>query len=330
MAKLFRDIAEFRKYVGVNANMAFDLVEPFLANAEIIHIRPLLGDELYDEISVAYLNDTINAESPEKTLLEHIQRTLANYAMYEGLPVLLTQLSNIGVKEVQSKDGSTAPVRQWVFEQQREQFINAADAAAEEMLRYLDSNRGDFETWTESAVFAAQHELVIRSAKELAQYVSTNGSRRIYLAILPFIRLAQEEYLLPLLGQALYDDIIDKIKAGTEDTFEKMDILRRGVANMAIAKSMPQLAISLRGNGLFISGRQDMYSGNTSTTTQEVRALGAFKESCESSAMAAFRTLKQWLDENYSDNELYQDMIQNKNPRYTLPKNGCSSSSFIV
>lgn len=328
---IFKTIEEFRQYVNINANASLAMLEPFIDQARLEYMEPLFGSELYDALSAAYAAaPAAPLSAAYAALLPYVQRAQANYTLYRALPHMMTQIGSLGVQEQRSRDNTGEPARQWVVNEQRASYLIAGDAYAEAALKFLENNRVNYAVWTASAAFTESQSDFIKNSTQLSEVINCQNSRRFFLALRPFLRQAQEAYLVPCMGQSLYDSIVTQLRSGTV-IFAKIALARKATAFLGLVMAIPHLQLVHTAQGLSVASNFDgIKSVGPANSAVEGPRLATLMSSCESQGMSALRQLKLWLDDNMADDELYSSQDPNQNPAYTIPDNTGSKSSFVV
>ena len=89
---------EFKHFLPVNVNTAFDTLAPALGDAEHKYVRSLLGDQLWNELADYYAQSL--SDNPVKTaLVERIQSAVIRIAYYENFSLLAVTLTDSGVQD---------------------------------------------------------------------------------------------------------------------------------------------------------------------------------------------------------------------------------------
>jgi hypothetical protein len=319
MARLFKTTADIKGYAAIHKAMSFDSLTPYIDAAEIEYIKPLLGDALYAALVASY-NGTI--ASPYIALLPYVQRPLAYYTIYNALPFLNATISDMGVQEQQSREGTSTPARQWAYEQLRRENIRNADLFAEDLLAFLEANKSTYTTWATDTT--KTKALFVDNSTTLGRMIGQHSSRRLYLAIKPYLLQAEEQMIVPATGQDLYDDFKTKHAAGTLSA-TVIKHCQRIAAYYAMYLAYDFLQVEITTSGLSVSSYNDGVNNKAVAA-----AKGKAQERYYNQAVQATRIFKEYLDVNYADNELYETELDSDEPfRYYLPDN-TGKTSFMV
>lgn len=133
----------FKQHSPVTSNTDITEFVPYIAIAQDLHIAPLLGEPLMDELCDEVENNILSSENSE--LLVRIAPALSFYAVYQALPFHWATIVNKGltVRESENSKGvdikDLAQLRQWIK--------NDADALKSQLYDFLSRNKGDYPLW---------------------------------------------------------------------------------------------------------------------------------------------------------------------------------------
>ena len=206
---LLKNIDDLKVHLGraVNRATTDEFLLPYVQLAQDEFVLPAIGQPMLTELDTQY-NATVptTLTTPNAALLKRLQRALAWYAYWKYLPFSIGNDGDNGLQE-QATD-KTAPVRIGVLEKrQRESIINASNAI-ESALQYLDQNKASYPTWLASDAYKATKDLFISSATGLTEHLPfVKNSYRLFLTLQPYLRRAERQAILPLVGQPMYDEL---------------------------------------------------------------------------------------------------------------------------
>jgi hypothetical protein len=280
---------EMHTLCGVNLNMDFASLAPFIEQAEREYIIPVLGIQQYG---------ILNNGAPQiidQNLHAQVKIPLAWYAKYIAIPHLLARISDLGVQEVSSKEGTSVPVRQWSSRDVRVSCLHSADTALEQLMDWMERNAINLPTWTNSTNYTINRELFLSRATDIQAYFDIGGSRRAYMKLKPYILRAEDEVVRPLLGDAFFAHLKGLLIAGGATPVEE-DIIKRvrkvcTYATLQIAAPFVQFKLSQM--GLTLSTGQE---GLDSTDQPSTQAYYLLLKGIKDDADKLKNELKQWLD----------------------------------
>jgi len=232
---------------GVNDTFGVDVLAPDLELVLSQDVRPLLGDELVDELLAAQAADTLT--DAQDKLVYYLQGALANLALVEYLPLAQVQLSQMGVA---LKVDKTAFL--WQIRDLRASFVRKGYNYLERALTLLDKpSEADFEVWRQSAAGAAARQYLLSSARDFSEWCNIGASRLVFNALLPSLRKVEAFDVAPTLGPEFYQEL--KQQARTRSlTLENALLLsmyvQPALASLTVAKAVPEVGLSLNGQAL--------------------------------------------------------------------------------
>ena len=94
-----QNAAEFKRCLPVNVNTSFVTLAPAIATAEQNHVRPLMGDTLFNELATYYSENGIEGSSAEKNeLVSYVQMAVVRLAYWESFDQLAVTMSDRGLQ----------------------------------------------------------------------------------------------------------------------------------------------------------------------------------------------------------------------------------------
>ena len=338
---LFRNTADLKLYTDVHKQTDWATLRLYVQQAEPTYTVPFIGAEMYKKYNTL-VNDPANAAktfeqifTDEKDLFAFnlIASALANYALFEAFPFLNTAVGDIGVAQQSSKEGTTNPAAQWRYEGRRWAHLLNGDRFTDQLLEYLEKNATFFTDWAASESFTINKDLFIADSYKLSKYIGTNGSRRAFLALRSHIRMAEKKYIIPAIGQELFDELKTQLQTNpstVSDVNKKLlPLIEEGLAWAAYYEGLPFLVVKFDTTGV------QVISANDSIVNKQAADQNA-KEVARSTAAHNMDTflgsLKRYMVDHSSDYPLYVSSLgyDNETPRYRRPYNYYNSGMFRV
>lgn len=249
---LFKNTAKIKEYAQIEAT-DFNTVKHIIAQIEDKHIQPILGTE-YTNLNEAYTNaateTTLNAA--HIALLEKCRRIIAPYLCYYYAPVADGALTDAGFRRMETNTHKTA--YQYQLKNYMEANLKMAENATEALLSFLEANITDYTTWHDSEQFEEYRKLFIKTGTEFYKIFPTDSPFSIYWACRSKMFDIEQNEILPLLSNTLFEDLKNKSLDDTLTINETLLIgkLKHAIAHLAIAYSIPMLNMNIGRNGLTI------------------------------------------------------------------------------
>jgi len=123
-------------------NNDFDpaLVDEYIIKAQRKYIRPLLGEDFYDEILTQSAAASLTSDNT--TLVNsYLKPCLSYYVIYESLPQIKNSISSSGVVEFGHEFANAAPRRDYAA--LRSQILTDADDWRAEVIKFIKDSQED-------------------------------------------------------------------------------------------------------------------------------------------------------------------------------------------
>ena len=179
MELLINSSEELRQLTGnYYANNDFSKVVGDIEQATE-ELTELVGEKVMEQAAIGN-----NAE-----LLKKVQRPIAILATLRLYRKNDLSHEDDGRKFKVSTDGTDKLPWEWQLDRDDSMHLEEYYRAVDALIRYL--NKTNLKEWTESDTYIETQKLIIRSGRELNCYFPTEGSERLYLMLVPFIREVQ-------------------------------------------------------------------------------------------------------------------------------------------
>lgn len=288
-------------YPDVNRNKSWSQLEPYIRQAEQKFIIPFLCKDFYAELVA---NDLGSPTAIDEEIIELTRDALAYYTIHHAMPHINMIISDQGLMENSSSDGTAAPVTMWRYKNTRWETINHADDTLDRLLQRLEElvaeGETDVDTWKDSDCFTSNVSCLFRSTQQLRECIHMKRSRRTFVALVPFLKKAEEQFVRTVLCDDQYDRICAGIIAG-DLTAEEENLLakcRPVSANYGLLKAIPHLRIQIEDDGLkMVSSTDGMNMKQNASET----AIAQLRAQLEADAKTAQADLREFLYANADD-----------------------------
>ncbi|MDO7849232.1 hypothetical protein Q5H92_22905 [Hymenobacter sp. M29] len=249
MRSLITTLDQFRAHVRLNASTEdqdyFLSLQADILLAEDDHLRPLLGDSFYDG-----LLDTVAAEGDvvQERLRYLLTSALANLAMLSFADLAQLQISGSGVQIISNEREKTA--FQWQIDALKASCATKGFNQLEKALAYLEAHRTDFPTWNGVPAADSARALFLNTAAQFSEHYNISNSRLTFLNLLSINRKMERFALVPVLGQAYYDELKAQHASGTlspENAAVVADYLRPALAHITMGSAIGEMSFALNG-----------------------------------------------------------------------------------
>ena len=329
---------DFLKYYGgAHRNLHSSTLMPYEEPALRAYLLPHLGRSFYDVLN-AYDESGTNDKPRLTEALKLLKRSLVYYMMYDALPDLNVQLTDLGPQQTNDGNGTSNSPSQWSFKAKRWNSMRQADQTLDQLLQFLEEQEGeDFATWRASVERSRQRCSVFSSPREIDQHLNIQGSRRAYDTIIPYFRKAEWRYLEPVLGQEFLKEIATQY-AKPEDGKPLHDraivLTQRVLAEYGLLMAIPNLTCVIDGEGIVIVSRRDGFDERSgSGLVYNQAAIARLQQSAEGNGATALQDLRAFLRKNADADELTtyksSDAYPRAEPSNTIISDPDSGAVFL-
>ena len=251
----FKTSEEFKKFLPVNTNTSFVTLSPAIITAEHRYILPILGSDLFSDMSNYYDKGLLDDENRNQ-LINYIQNAVIRYAFWDSFSQLVVQFNENGI----TANSGEAPVYRYQEDNLKESLHQQAAYWTNEMISYLELNIEVFASFEKSEYFTVVKDSLIKDLSEFNKIISINKDFRIFQRLRPFISNAETLELPARLGE----DLCKKIKSASGDSAPIngiMPAIKAFVATWSYAQAIPTLNLTSTASGLMTESEKSMSGG---------------------------------------------------------------------
>lgn len=308
---LFKTTAELKTYIAsIDVNTTFATLLPYIKDAEVQFIIPIIGQELYDQINGQYNTVPATLTVDNTALLPYIQKPLAYYAQLLAIDELSVTFGDKGTRDHSSSEHSN-PAPRWKQEKLELKLLTKADRQADLLLGFLEKNAtaSKYSLWFADMQLNTKMSGVILYNTALAsKYIDINESRRIFLRLKKYIKDVEGSIIKKLIGSAQYDLLVSQLQTLTTIPTASANLLAKLepiIAKRALFNALPLMRVSKGENGgLFLYSGTDELLKHLATEL-DVKAFMKALQSGDFGYESDEQELKQFIDDNIN---LYPDI----------------------
>lgn len=193
-------------------------------------------EELAELVGEKVMELAIGGTKPE--LLKKVQRPIAILATLRLYRKNDLSHEDDGRKFKVSTDGTDKLPWEWQLDRDDAMHLEEYYRAVDALIRYL--NKTNLKEWTESDTYIETQKLLIRNGRELNHYFPTEGSERLYLMLVPFIREVQTRTVSRAYGEG-WSELLQEKGQETEAHYAAS----MAVALLAMSTALRRLPLRL-------------------------------------------------------------------------------------
>lgn len=325
MGALITTIAEIKTHIAVNLANNIESIRPYIEEAEIKYIKPILGSAFYEELLAEYESSGSGSGDPIESfeeLLMKIQRPLVYFAYAMYAPTGNIQISDSGFHIATTETKKTA--FQWQVTDAVDSWLELAHQGIDQLLEFLELNIEDYPSWKDSDGYTVFRETFITTAKEFSGFVNIHNSRRVFITLKSIMKKVEEFELMNVLGEDFYNelkaDVLDESSgSGSGDGIESDNLvifpwIKSAVAHLTVARAAVDNYIQLSADGVHMIATSGVNMKAKKTADQA--ATMPYVVAAERDGKAYLHKLRDYLNKNaseekyatYYESDLYEEI----------------------
>jgi len=328
-ASLNTNLEEIRQYLSVSQSGSFDKIKPHIAAAEILYIKDILGEELYNVLNEYYNSFTGETKPPVDPVMEAIlpltQNALINFAYYVGADEMSVHITDAGIQLI--TDETHKQAFQWQIEQAKASWLSKGYLFSDILLTYLEEHCADFPTWKASPAYTQLKDCLLYTTTQFNEVFHIRNSRRLFLSLKPIIRSIESKFIVPTVSQLYYDDLLVNIRGNKLTPDDKLILarLRPAIAHYSMAEAITRFSVDVFPEGVYSNLVSSFGTIQAKNPTNKVdKALAV--DSLNRYASTELQSAQEFLDANASQ---YRFTIYFNSSSYHSPSSENRRAEFL-
>jgi hypothetical protein len=300
---MIRDIGTLQQFVNVDANSAFEVLLPFLKEAEKT-ISELISPEQMAAVKTAYTAATSDAalSADMLNLINYIRPVLANYAMQKAVPRLQFAVSTSGALITSNEFQKTA--FSWQIRDAVDGYMNAGDGAADDLLEFLEANKTTYTLFANSSAYTEFKNCLVFNTAQFNAIRPINNSRRVFRLMKPYLMDVQDLLIKSAISEAYLNELLlqSKNNALTADNKTVLDLLQKAMCNMAASLALLEFTVTIDHDRATISTSRstEIPSGKESPDNKYDKRIALIAAQWRSTGESYLKSAIDYLNKNAS------------------------------
>lgn len=257
---------EFKRCLPMGVNTSYKTMAPAIATAELLRIKPILGEKLFCEAADYYDTKGTSGESDAmNALVELLQMTAVRLACWDSFAQLAVMMTDDGI---QNNKGEKRAYR-YETDALRESLRRQGYEYLNKVLEHCTANIGELSAFESSPYYTSRQDSMIRSMAEFERFISIHGDFCVFMKLREYIEETEAMELPFRIGESL----LERLKRD-RDSSDCRPIVRgvmAFVAHWSMAEAAPFLNITSTAQGLTIVSEESNQGGmvaNSATPEQ--------------------------------------------------------------
>lgn len=322
MATLVKDIEDIKKHVSVYESLEWDILKPYVVQADRKFLVPAIGQSLYDQYGTQPTD-----EVPLK-VFNLLCEASSHLALFLYVPIGNVVINDHGIMVENTQ--YTKSAEWWQVRDVRRSFLEAGFSALDEAVRLMESNESQFVKWKESDSYTVFMELFVKRTDTFNRWFNIGNSRRSFLALRPHMLEVHHQYFVGKLGVETVARINFTTKPLTTlstelaqgTPFKVMELLQASQVNYTIAKAIESGMFEVSPTGIY--QKLDDFPGQRTKTLDEVQV----NRLMQNKLIAGEEYYKKALALIESSPEDFPEYTAGETAKFVTPTNTKSTVSF--
>jgi hypothetical protein len=259
---LFQNVNEIKIILPIGVGNDFNRLKPHIENAENRYIKPLLGFDIYNQLSELYI--TQESHEPDETeilhreLLGKVQFATIHLAFYIGFDFLNVSVTDAGFQRIETE--RTKGLFKYQEDAIKTFFAETGFNALDDILTFLDLNIEFFEQFMNSENFNKLITSFLPNVKTIEEIpFNIHRSNLIFLALKPSVAYIEDTAIRPVLGETIYATVKSEMANEVVDVKVRvlLDYIRKPLIYLASAMLMEETGATLGDKGLYFAKNED-------------------------------------------------------------------------
>lgn len=307
--------AELKGLIGfIYKSIIFDNLASYIGFAER-DIRKIIGKAVFEVAEDHYLSDNYQYEGEGEVraewiildeLVAKIQYPVAIGAYRRYVPSNDVTHSNKGRQIFVSEEEK--PAFEWMINKDNENLSALYHEAVDVLLEFLDENidttylageEGEEEDtilipWGTSKEYEASKQIMVPNVEEFEKVFLIGRSRMTYLALVPFMRIIQQNEIRAVITPDRYDEILEQLldKDVSEGNQLILDKICPPLVLLSLSMAVKRLSSEILPAGIFTNIVTNVVAGKTPAPKSERNELSA---SLQKDGMAELAKLQEHI-----------------------------------
>jgi hypothetical protein len=259
---LFQNVNEIKTILPIGVGNDFNRLKPHIENAENRYVKPLLGFDIYNQLSELYI--TQESHEPDQTeilhleLLRKVQFATIHLAFYIGFDFLNISVTDAGFQRIETE--RTKGLFKYQEDAIKTFFAETGFNALDDILTFLDLNIEFFEQFMNSENFNKLITSFLPNVKTIEEIpFNIHRSNLIFLALKPSVAYVEDTAIRPVLGETIYATVKSEMANEVVDVKVRvlLDYIRKPLIYLASAMLMEETGATLGDKGLYFAKNED-------------------------------------------------------------------------
>lgn len=259
---------EFIKCLPLGVQTSFTMMAPAIATAELLRVRPMIGDALFERAAIYYASHEAE-DATLKQLVALLQMTVVRLACWDSFDEIAVMMTDAGISDNQGEKRVyryQADALKRTLQRQGYEYLN-------KVLEFCTANIAELPEFKQSQYYSTRKDSLIHSMADFEKYISIGGDFCVFARLREWIESTETMELEFRIGAGLKKALLEH---GEEEKYRP--IIRGAaafVAHWSMSEAAPFLNLVPTAQGLMVVSEEGRQGGSVmnGATTEQVAAF---------------------------------------------------------
>ena len=246
---------EFIKCLPVGVQTSFTMMAPTIATAELLRVRPMIGDSLFDRAADYYASHETEDETL-KQLVELLQMAVVRLACWDSFDEIAVMMTDAGISDNQGEKRVyryQADALKNTLQRQGYEYLN-------KVLEFCTANVSKLPEFEQSQYYTTRQNSLTQSMADFEKCISIGGDFCVFAKLREWIEQTEAMELEFRIGAGLKTALLEH---GTDNKYRPIiRSVAAFVAHWSMSEAAPFLNLIPTAQGLMVVSEESRQGGN--------------------------------------------------------------------
>jgi hypothetical protein len=246
---------EFIKCLPLGVQTSFTMMAPAIATAELLRVRPMIGDSLFERAAAYYASHEAE-DATLKQLVALLQMTVVRLACWDSFDEIAVMMTDAGISDNQGEKRVyryQADALKSTLQRQGYEYLN-------KVLEFCTEKVSELPKFKQSQYYTIRQNSLIHSMADFEKHISIGGDFCVFAKLREWIEQTEAMELEFRIGAGLKTALL---KHGTDNKYRPIiRSVEAFVAHWSMSEAAPFLNLIPTAQGLMIVSEESRQGGN--------------------------------------------------------------------
>lgn len=246
---------EFIKCLPLGVQTSFTMMAPAIATAELLRVRPMIGDSLFERAATYYASHKAE-DATLKQLVALLQMTVVRLACWDSFDEIAVMMTDAGISDNQGEKRVyryQADALKNTLQRQGYEYLN-------KVLEFCTEKVSELPEFKQSQYYTIRQNSLIHSMADFEKHISIGGDFCVFAKLREWIEQTEAMELEFRIGAGLKTALLEH---GTDNEYRPIiRSVAAFVAHWSMSEAAPFLNLIPTAQGLMVVSEESRQGGN--------------------------------------------------------------------